>query len=287
VTELHVPSYAKVNLFLDVGEKRPEDGYHYIRTVMMPISLQDDIVLREAHEITVRFTPDLPGPPETNLAYRAAHLLKDATGYPGGAAIEVRKRIPVAGGLAGGSTNGAAVLTGLNRLWGTGLTDAQLISLAIGLGSDVPFFVPGRPARVEGIGEVVTPIRTKHPLWLVLATPEVAKSTGNVFRLYDELPAGEHPDLTAMEAALGEGDLPGVAASLANVFERVMLPLHPEIAGLKEGMLRAGALGALMSGAGPTVFGLVEGEEAGHRLLKAIRPLAPRACLVHSVGSEA
>lgn len=281
--KLELRSYAKVNLTLDVLEKRPEDGYHYVRTIMVPISLADRVSLEQAGHLSLTCTPAIPGAPEENLAYRAAALLRQVTGYEGGARIGLEKTIPVAGGLAGGSTNAAAVLVGLNQLWGTELSEERLIELAIRLGSDIPFFVPSRPARVEGIGERLTLIRVSRPFHMVIATPDVAKSTGNVYRLFDELTGVQRPDTEAMEAALAAGDLPGVAAALGNVFEQVMLPRHPEIGQLKAAMLEGGALGALMSGAGPTVLGIVADEGAGRRLLERVRGQARSACLVQTV----
>lgn len=283
---LDVRSYAKVNLTLDVLEKRPEDGYHYIDTVMMPVSLADQVSMGRADDLAVSCTPPIPGAPEENLAYRAASLMRQVTGYQGGAQIHIDKRIPVAGGLAGGSTNAAAVLVGLNRLWGTGLSQERLIELGIQLGSDVPFFVPSRPARVEGIGERVTPLHVSRPFWLVIATPPVAKSTGNVYRLFDELSEVQSPNTGAMESALEKGDLQGVAASLGNVFEQVMIPRHPEIGRLKEAMLDGGALGALMSGAGPTVFGIVPDEETGHTVLERVEGMAISTHLVRTILQE-
>ncbi|MFZ5817525.1 MAG: 4-(cytidine 5'-diphospho)-2-C-methyl-D-erythritol kinase [Bacillota bacterium] len=280
---LQLPSYAKVNLTLDVLEKRPEDGYHYVRTVMLPISLSDQVCMEWSEHLSLTCSPPIPGAPEENLAFRAAALLRQVTGYRGGAAIHIDKVIPVAGGLAGGSTNAAAVLTGLNRLWGTGLSTEQLVQLAIRLGSDVPFFVPSRPALVEGIGERLTPVRVARPFWMVIATPAVPKSTGHVFKLFDELQEVERPRTEAMLAALATGDLQEIAGSLGNVFEQVMLPRHPEIGELKRRMLEGGALGALMSGAGPTVFGIVRDPEAGEALLEQIRGHAEAAHLVRTV----
>lgn len=281
---LELPAYAKVNLTLDVLEKREEDGYHYIRTVMVPISLADRVVLERAPEVALHCVPAVTGSHEDNLAYRAAMLLRQVTGFAGGATIRVHKAIPVAAGLAGGSTDAAAVLVGLNRLWGTGLTEEELITLAIRLGSDVPFFVPGRPARVEGIGERLTPVPVACRLWMVIATPNVAKSTGGVYALFDQLTEVKRPDTDAMETALAAGDLESVARSLGNVFEQVMLPRHPEIGLLKQAMLSGGALGAVMSGAGPTVLGLVADEQAGLSLLERVRPLSRAASLVRVVS---
>lgn len=277
-------SYAKVNLTLDVLAKRPQDGYHNVRSIMLPVGLADRMSLEEADGLEVTCDPPVQGTAEANLAYRAAALLRQETGCRRGARIAIAKRIPVAGGMAGGSTNAAAALVGLNQLWETGLSKAELIDLAIRLGSDVPFFIESKPARVEGIGERLTPV-SSHPLWLVVATPPVAKCTGNVYRLFDELPqVARRPDTAAMEAALAAGDLPVIAQSLGNVFEQVMLPLHPPIQQLKSAMLAGGALGALMSGAGPTVFGLVETEEAGRRLLQAIAGMAQSAHLVQTIA---
>lgn len=283
---MRVTSYAKVNLTLDVGAKRPRDGYHPVRTVMVPITLADEVILEPAEAVEVHCEPDVAGEPERNLAFRAAQLLRAETGYAGGALIRIQKRIPVAGGLAGGSTNGAAALVGLNRLWGLGLTEEHLTALAIRLGSDVPFFVPGRPALVEGIGEVVRPISSPKSLWLVLATPAVAKSTGGVYALFDELTTIERPDTEAMLAALAGGDALGVAKALGNVFEQVMLPRHPEIAALKAAMLEAGALGALMSGAGPSLFGITQDQGSAERIRAAIAPIAPFATVVQTLSAQ-
>lgn len=283
---MRIRSYAKVNLTLDVGAKRPSDGYHPVRTVMVPISLADEVILEPAESVEVRCEPDVAGDPERNLAFRAAQLLMAETGYIGGALIRIQKQIPVAGGLAGGSTNGAAALVGLNRLWGLGLTEERLTALAIRLGSDVPFFVPSRPALVEGIGEVIQPIRAPKPLWLVLATPAVAKSTGGVYALFDELTSVVRPDTEAMVAALASGDAYGVAEALGNVFEQVMLPRHPEIAALKAAMLEAGAMGALMSGAGPSVFGIAADQAQAERIRAAIAPMAPFATVVQTLTAE-
>jgi len=283
VEELTLPSYAKVNLVLDVLDRRP-DGYHNIRTIMVPVSLADRVSLRVAPQVTVESFPPVPGPPDANLAYRAACLLKEATGCPYGAAIRLEKAIPMAGGLGGGSSNAAAVLMGLNQLWKTNLSRAELMQLAIRLGSDVPFFVDARPARVEGIGEQVTPIPAPAPLWMVLATPAVSKSTGTVYRWLDELPEVKHPDTLCMERALALGDRRGIALSLGNVFEQVMLRRHPAIGEVKHLLLEQGALGALMSGAGPSVFGIMPDEATARRVSARMVELGYRAWPVHMVN---
>lgn len=281
--ELALPSYAKVNLVLDVRDRRP-DGYHNICTIMVPVSLADRVRLQPAPQVSVESSPAVPGPPDANLAYRAACLLKKATGYPHGAAIRLEKVIPMAGGLAGGSSNAAAVLTGLNQLWRTNLSRAELMRLAIQLGSDVPFFIDARPARVEGIGEQVTPICALASVWMVLVTPAVVKSTGTVYRWLDELAQVHHPDPARMEQALAAGELEGIAAGLGNVFEQVMLPRHSAIGQVKQLLLEQGAIGALMSGAGPTVFGIMPDEAAARSVSARMAALGYRTWPVHMVS---
>lgn len=282
-------SFGKLNLTLDVLEKRPEDGYHYIRSIMVPISLNDQIRISPADQLSVTVNPDIAGPPEANLAYRAAALLQRRAGLTTSVNMMIEKRIPVAGGLAGGSTNAATVLKALNQMWRLGLTEAELVAMGIKLGSDVPFFITGLPARVEGIGEVITPILVKEPLWFVLVVPDVEKSTGNVYRLFDELEeVVVRPDSALMEKALQEGNLTAVARNLGNVFEQVMLPRNPVLRQAKSDLAAAGALGVLMSGAGPTIFGLVESQSAATKVAETLKPKWPRTYVVHSVaqGSE-
>lgn len=261
-------SYAKVNLTLDVLGRRPEDGYHYIRSIMVPVSLADEVYLHPDRSLTVSSQPSIPCPPEENLAYRAALALREASGVDAGARIHIDKKIPVAGGLAGGSSNAATVLRGLNRLWGLDWPEEQLRRIGGRLGSDVPFCLFQRPALVEGIGERIRPVEVSRPLWAVVAYPPVAKSTGKVYRWLDELREFPRPDTDRMLRALASGDLGEVAASLGNVFEAVMLPRHPEIRELKERMLAKGAVGALMSGAGPSVLGLVHDRESGEEIAR-------------------
>lgn len=274
---------AKVNMTLDVLDRRQEDGYHYIDTIMLPISLGDQIFAEVSQRIEITSNPEIPGPHEANLVLRAATLLKEVTGYQGGVRLHVEKSIPIAGGLAGGSTNAATVLTGLNRLWQTGLSDTDLVALAIRLGSDVPFFIQSRPARVQGIGEVVTPINVAKQLWFVLVVPQIVKSTGKVFGWFDELATICRPDIDQMERALAAGDPILVAASMANVLELAVIPRHPEIDRIKRTMVGNGAIGALMSGAGPTVFGLTASPEEANRLAGILRHDWPNV-IVASAG---
>jgi len=274
---------AKVNMALNVLERRQVDGYHYIDSIMLPISLSDQIHASASDRIEVTSFPQIPGPDQSNLVFRAATLLKERTGYPGGVRLHVEKSIPIAGGLAGGSTNAASVLTGLNELWQTGLSDSDLIDLAIKLGSDVPFFIRSRSARIQGIGEIITPIRVANPLWLVLVVPDIVKSTGQVFGWFDELAIVQRPDVSKMERALSEGDPKMVALALSNVLEQAVIPRHPLIDQIKRAMVASGALGALMSGAGPTVFGLTTSSDEAIRIAGTLRHEWPHV-LVASAG---
>ncbi|HHV57119.1 MAG TPA: 4-(cytidine 5'-diphospho)-2-C-methyl-D-erythritol kinase [Firmicutes bacterium] len=268
------PAWAKVNLGLAVREKRP-DGYHNVRMVMQTVSLADRIGLEpQAEGISLQVTgAALPAGPE-NLAWRAAHRLMAEYKIPGGVSIELEKHIPVAAGLAGGSADAAAVLYGLNRLFSLGLSEAELGRLALELGSDVPFALLGGTALAEGRGEVLTPLPPLAPCYLVLACPELAVATAWAYRAFDERPeAGT--DIAQLAAAVRCGDLQAVAARLGNDFESVVAARYPVITELKETFLALGALGASLSGSGPTVFGLfvdrIQAENAARRLGKRVR----------------
>ncbi|MDK2784394.1 MAG: 4-diphosphocytidyl-2-C-methyl-D-erythritol kinase [Bacillota bacterium] len=256
------PAWAKVNLGLEVRERRP-DGYHNVRMVNQTVSLADRIALLPQREgITLKLSgAELPAG-EDNLAYRAAKLLQERCGVRAGVRIELRKRIPVAAGLAGGSADAAAVLYGLNRLWGLNLTLQELQALALELGSDVPFALHGGTALAEGRGEVLTPLTPLVPCWLVLARPRVEISTAWAYAELDRYPPAARPDIDGLLAALAAGDLKGVAAHLGNSFESVIRERYPSVVEAKKALLAEGALGACLTGSGPTVFGLFP-ERAG------------------------
>ncbi|HWP34973.1 MAG TPA: 4-(cytidine 5'-diphospho)-2-C-methyl-D-erythritol kinase [Thermodesulfobacteriota bacterium] len=281
---------AKVNLTLEVLGRRA-DGYHEIRSVMVPISLADELVLRAAAEPGVHLTvegADLPTGPD-NLVHRAATLFFEALAEgrgpggpagrsrPGGApgvAIHLVKRIPVGAGLGGGSSDAAATLRGLARLFGVDLGEAALAALARRLGADVPFFLETRPALASGIGERLAPLPPLPPLWMVLLNPGFPVSTAWAYREFDAL-AGEDGRLTppgdqgTIDRFL-EG--PAAAASaLRNDLERATLRAYPVVAELKAALVASGALGALMAGSGPTVFGIFVDEQAARRGYERLR----------------
>lgn len=259
-----VKAHAKINLVLDVLGTRP-DGYHELETVMQTLALHDEIYLSAAPEIKLEVEgADLPTGRD-NLARRAADLLRERTGYPGGAAIRLIKRVPLAAGLAGGSADAAAVLRGLDQLWQLDLGMDCLTALGAEVGSDVPFCLRGGTALCRGRGEVVTPLAGLPPAGVVLVKPPFGVSTAEVYRRYDGLTEPCRPRCGNMLAAVRRADIGGVAAGLANALEPVTLGMYPGIAVIKEEITAAGALGVLMSGSGPTVFGIFENLPAAER----------------------
>ena len=266
-----IKAYAKVNLALDVLGTRP-DGYHELETVMQTLDLHDRIELSPAPAVDLVVDgADLPRGPE-NLARRAADLLKERTGYRGGALIKLHKKIPLAAGLAGGSADAAAVLRGLSRLWNLGLTMEELSLLGAEIGSDVPFCLRGGTALARGRGEVIAPLPELPPAGVLLVKPSFGVGTAEVYRRYDSLPGPGRPGCAKMLAAVGVGDIGGVAANLCNALEPVTLAMHPAIGHIKGEVAAAGALGVLMSGSGPTVFGVFrDAESAGLAAMKINR----------------
>lgn len=272
-TVLTLQAYAKINLALNILGKR-SDGYHEVAMIMQSVSLADIVTLTEQpRDITVTTDQNRLPCDQANLAWRAADLIRRKLGIDKGVHIHLTKRIPLAAGLAGGSADGAAVLLGLNRLWGLSLNIEQLDQLGASLGSDVPFCLHGGTMLATGRGEVLTPTATLPPCYVVLAKPPVSVSTAWVYRNYRADNVISHPDIAAMQTGLTNGNLALVASQLGNVLESVTIPAHPEIAFLKEFMVSNGARAALMSGSGPTVFALVDGHEQAKALADKVEKL--------------
>jgi 4-diphosphocytidyl-2-C-methyl-D-erythritol kinase len=245
---------AKINLTLEVLGRRT-DGYHEIVTVMQTVDLSDRLVVEDADVLELRTTASDVPTDGTNLALRAAAALRDGAGLSRGARITLEKRIPVAAGLGGGSADAAAVLVGLNRLWGLHLSSARLAEIAVTLGMDVPFFLHGGAALGTGRGERLEPLAT-CALALVLVNPRVAASTAEIY-------GGVKPEMYSdggrsrgMAAALRSRQASRIAATLGNALERVAAPRYREVEQMESALLAAGALGAAMSGSGLTVFGV-------------------------------
>lgn len=252
---LALRAFAKVNLVLEVLGKR-HDGYHEIATLLQTVDLSDRLILEEAGALLLD-TDDRELPTdERNLAVRAARLLQDAAGIARGARITLRKRIPVAAGLGGGSSDAATTLWGLNRLWGLRWPTRRLGELAAQLGTDVPFFLQGGRALATGRGEILKPVPSAMALALVLVNPNFPLSTRDVYGRVPADLAGSESRAQAMIAALATRSAARVAANLYNSLERIVEPAYPVITRIKSALLGAGALGVVMSGSGPTVVGL-------------------------------
>ncbi|WP_194540296.1 4-(cytidine 5'-diphospho)-2-C-methyl-D-erythritol kinase [Paenibacillus sp. JZ16] len=263
---------AKINLMLDVLHKRP-DGFHEVEMVMTMIDLADRLEMSEQKRDTIIITSQAGYIPldEKNLAFQAARLIKERYDVKQGVHIHLDKKIPVAAGLAGGSSDAAATLRGLNRLWGLGIPQEELLALGAELGSDVPFCVTGGTALATGRGEVLTPIPNPPQCWVIVAKPPINVSTAEVYGRLRSEQIQRHPSAERMVEALTQGNFQQMCQSLGNVLEEVTLKMHPEVQQLKEGMLKLGADGALMSGSGPTVFGLVSKESKVARIYNGLR----------------
>jgi 4-diphosphocytidyl-2-C-methyl-D-erythritol kinase len=257
-------AYAKINLALEVLSRRP-DGYHEIRTVMQTVGLYDELIFEKTTAEGISLRTDSPAVPadEGNLAHRAAALVFAHHPAPGGVAVTLKKNIPVAAGLAGGSSDAAAVFHGLNELFDLQMTGEEMQGLGLQIGADVPYCLTGGIALAEGVGERLTPLPPLPPCHILLVKPDLAVSTRWV---YDNLRLTETAPRLAVDgviAALRRQDLAGIAAHMDNTLETVTVAAHPIIGEIKRQMRDLGALNALMSGSGPTVFGLFDdGEKA-------------------------
>ena len=261
-------AYAKINLTLSVLSKRP-DGYHEVEMVMQSIALYDTLQIRSQEDgisLTVSGA-DLPLD-EKNLVWRAASLLQAKAGIKNGVHIHLAKRIPVAAGLGGGSADAAAALRALNMFWRLGLSQAEMMELGAALGSDVPFCIMGGTALARGRGELLTPLLPAPKLGLVLVKPSFSVSTAQTYAAYTGSPGQGRPDSKTMADALSRGDVSAIARNLTNDLESVTAVKHPEVRQIKDRLLAAGALGVLMCGSGPTVYGLT-GDFSSARLVAA------------------
>lgn len=255
-TRAILKSYAKINLTLDVLSKR-EDGYHDIKSVMQTVNLFDLVIVDKVIN-GISITTNIRHIPSDsrNIAYRAAEEFFAYTGINGGAKIMIHKNIPVSAGLAGGSGNGAAVLAALNVLYNAGLSYEQLCGIAVKLGADVPYCINGGTQLACGIGEVLTPIDAQPKMDILLVKPFLNISTAAVYNEIDNAEFLKRPKSEEMIASLKNDDISATASLLCNVMESVTEKQHPQIAGIKRKMISDGAIGAVMSGSGPTVFGI-------------------------------
>ena len=254
---------AKINLTLDVIGKR-QNGYHDLEMIMQSINLYDTIFIRKAKTPGIRLRANYSWLPTNskNIAYRAAEVFFEEAGIKEyGVSIEITKRIPVAAGLAGGSTDAAATLIGLNKLYETYFKQDKLMELGLKLGADVPFCIARGTMLAQGIGEVLTPLNPVPNMHIVLAKPPISVSTANVYKALKVDEIKQHPKTKDMINALQTRDMYKISSLMGNVLEEVTIPMHPIIGEYKCMFLEHGAIGTMMSGSGSTVFGIFDSKE--------------------------
>lgn len=275
MNQIELKALAKINLGLDVLGRR-NNGYHDVRMVMQSVYLYDDIRLEKMERPGIEVQTNLYFLPvdENNIAYKAAAALVDEYGIKEGVKITLNKHIPVAAGLAGGSSNAAAVLYGMNWMFGLKLSKRSLMEKGVKLGADVPYCLMRGTVLAEGIGEKLTPLPSIPKCVVLVAKPPVSVSTKVVYEALDAKEVVTHPDIDGLIAGLKEGSLSQIAASMGNVLEDVTIPLYPVIEKIKDEMKAAGALNAMMSGSGPTVFGLFNNKAEARVAQERIRQKA-------------
>lgn len=278
-------AYAKLNISLDVSRPRP-DGYHDMKMIMQSVSLCDDISIvftdgpGVSAECSLRYIPGN----DRNLAVKAAKLYFSAAGIEGGAFIRIKKNIPVGAGMAGGSTDAAAVLRALERHFGSPLGKERLLELAAATGSDVPFCLIGGTALAEGRGEILTPVAPMPECWITICKPEFSISTPELFAALDRVKLRMHPDTDGIINALEEGNLRQICMRMYNVFESVPDRRMKDAAQIKSRMLDAGALGTVMTGTGSAVFGVFAEKEKAEAACPALRKEYGFCCTAQPVG---
>ncbi|WOV85839.1 4-(cytidine 5'-diphospho)-2-C-methyl-D-erythritol kinase [Sporosarcina jeotgali] len=276
---------AKINLTLDVLQKRP-DGFHEVEMIMTTVDLADRIWLKPLDRgITIQSSERFVPNDKRNLAWQAADILRKKFDIRSGVEITLDKNIPVAAGLAGGSSDAAATLRGLNRMWELGLSLDELAVLGAKIGSDIPFCVYGGTALASGRGEKIQHLSVPPNCWVVLAKPPISVSTADIYGGLD-IQSIQHPDTAGMMDALAASDYEMMCQKVGNALEPVTMRLHPQVSVLKEQMLKFGADTVLMSGSGPTVFGLVEHESQVARIYNGLKGFCPEVYAVRMMGER-
>ncbi len=265
-------AYAKINLGLDVLKRRP-DGYHEVKMIMQTVDIWDMLTFKKCGEPDIFLSVDNREVPagRDNLIYKTAEMLRQEYGIREGVEIHLEKHIPIAAGMAGGSTDAAAVFYGMNDLFGLSMTLMDMQKLGVKIGADVPYCLMGGTALSEGIGEKLTSLPPAPECVLAVAKPEINVSTGFVYENLHLDQLEQHPDIDGMAEAIRHGNLLGIAQRLGNVLETVTVPRYPVIGEIKRIMCQAGAENALMSGSGPTVFGIFLEREAAKEAVEKIR----------------
>ena len=256
---ISLKALAKINLGLDVVRRR-DDGYHEVRMIMQTVNLFDRLEIKKIKEPEIKIHTNLFFLPvnENNLVYKAAKLLIDEFGIQEGVDVGLTKKIPVAAGMAGGSTDAAAMLFGMNRLFGLGLSKKQLMERGVKIGADVPYCIMRGTALAEGIGEELSPLPAMVKCPVLIAKPQISVSTKFVYQNLKLDDKTVHPDIDRLIEDIRNKDLKAVSDHMGNVLESVTIPNYPVISQIKEQMMDSGAVGSMMSGSGPTVFGLFD-----------------------------
>ena len=267
---LELKAYAKVNLGIDVIGKRP-DGYHEVRMLMQTVKLYDRITMEKNDSGNIILSTNLPYLPvnEKNLVYRAIDMIRNAYGITDGVTASIVKRIPVAAGMAGGSSDAAAAFVGMNQLFHLGITQQELMDYGVKLGADIPYCIMRGTALSEGIGEILTPLPPIPNCWFLIVKPTFSMSTKFVYENLHLDEIAVHPDIDGMKEALYQRDLIGVTDRMENVLEQVTKKHYPAIGEIKDIMRKEGALNALMSGSGSTVFGIFKSKETAEKAAAA------------------
>ncbi len=280
-------AYAKINLGLDVIGKR-DDGYHLVKMIMQNVDIYDTLTFEEnaSGEITLKADSETVPPDGSNLICKVANQLKEEFGVKAGADITLEKRIPVAAGMAGGSTDGAAAYLALNELWGLGLSKEELCMRAVKLGADIPYCIIGGTALSEGIGEELTTIKAEPDFYLVVAKPAIAVSTGWVYTELDSHEIAKHPDIDGIRAAIETGDIRGMCDKIHNVLEPVTTGKYSVIRDIEKLLEENGAVRAFMTGSGPTVFAVYESREEAEKGYEEVQKsgLAPELFLTRPIN---
>ena len=269
---MRLQAFAKINLGLDVLGKR-EDGYHEVRMIMQTIRMYDQLDMKKSEEPGIHLTTNKNYIPvdESNLVYRAAKLMMDTCGITEGVSIHLHKVIPVAAGMAGGSSDAAAAFVGVNRMFHLGLTEEQLMERAVKVGADVPYCIMRGTALAEGIGEKLTRLPEVPKCYVLIGKPGINVSTKTAYENLNLEGIGKHPDIDGLIGAIRNNDLYAMASRMENVFEPGIIRQYPVIGNIKNLMEEKGALKAVMSGSGPTVFGIFDNRDkmaAAARILR-------------------
>lgn len=286
---MRLKAYGKINLGLDVVRKR-EDGYHEVKMIMQNVGIYDRLEFEKTNNGKIEISTNLSFLPvdQDNLIYKAAKLMMDTYNIKEGVSIKLEKHIPVSAGMAGGSSDAAATMVGLNNMFKLGLSVAELQKLGVKLGADIPYCIMRGTALSEGIGEILTPLPPMMKCPIIIAKPAISVSTKFV---YENLRANElsyHPDIDGMVTAIKNQDLLGITDRMGNVLETVTAVKFPVIEQIKDNLKQNGALNALMSGSGPTVFGIFDDKDRAEFACKELKKteLAKNVFLTEPVNFE-